>query len=77
MSEEKIEKGEQTPILNEKIYNQHNWWTVSLVIVTFWLFVCVIGFNALLFTRKCRYCFGICFSPTFLSLIYFFSFLNK
>ena len=52
MSEEKIEKGEQTPILNEKIYNLHNWVVVSLVLWAFILFVCVIGFNALLFTRK-------------------------
>lgn len=50
MSEEKIEKGEQTPILNEKIYNQHNWIVVTLVLSAFMLFVCVIGFNALLFT---------------------------
>jgi hypothetical protein len=50
MSEEKIEKGEQTPILNEKIYNQHNWFIVSTVLVTFILFFCVIGFNGLLFT---------------------------
>lgn len=52
MSEEKIEKGEQTPILNEKIYNQHNWIVVTLVLSAFMLFVCVIGFNALMFTRK-------------------------
>jgi hypothetical protein len=50
MSEEKIEKGEQTPILNEKIYNQHNWLIVSLVLWAFILFICVIGFNGLLFT---------------------------
>jgi hypothetical protein len=50
MSEDKIEKGEQTPVLNEKIYNQHNWLVVTLILVAFALFVCVIGFNALLFT---------------------------
>lgn len=50
MSEEKIEKGEQTPIMDERIYNQHNWWVVTLVVASFWLFVGVIGFNGLLFT---------------------------
>lgn len=50
MSEEKIEKGEQTPIIDERIYNQHNWWVVSLVLVSFWVFVGLIAFNGLLFT---------------------------
>jgi len=50
MSEEKIEKGEQTPTMDEKIYNQHNWCIVSLIMCCFWAFIALIGFNGLLFT---------------------------